>query len=428
MHRGVVALEEDDVAAVAADEGTGVPTEIDTVVEAVAEVDESVADQEVVVDQIEEAGEVVEALESLIDVMGLSVKNGGMDKHAAAAVSIATQYMYSRVGMSKKAMPALESFGGTSTRVGATQLAMEGFKDAVVKIWDAIIAQLKKFGAWIMGHMNKVFGTAERLVKRADAIIKAADAGSAKKMEEKSFENKSLVKALYIGTAVPTDVKAALGVVATLVKETANKSVSDEDTDKIVSALESKEAVQNIKLDKVTPDSKFSPKFGTQPDGVAVSATEELPGGFVHMKRGPSKDEGCSGLGALKMFPRVKNAVVAIPESKVPSTEKLKTLSMAEIEATAEVCKVIAEEIVQFRKTQTKLEERLKKAQKAAETAKKNENSTDEGEQEHAKAVRAAAQALPVYIITPATSITQYGLKAAAAGLTYCEASLKQFK
>ncbi len=104
--------------------------------------------------ETEEAVDVVTALESIAEALGQSAKNGGMDRYAAEALGLAVDHMYKRVGLKRQAMPALESFGQTSSRMRATQIALEDIKEQVAKIWAAIVAAISK--AIEVGHQREV--------------------------------------------------------------------------------------------------------------------------------------------------------------------------------------------------------------------------------------------------------------------------------
>ena len=51
---------------------------------------------------------------------------------------------------------------------GATQIALEGIKEKMKEIWQAIVNAFKKAAKWIRDHINKLFGAQEALQKTAE--------------------------------------------------------------------------------------------------------------------------------------------------------------------------------------------------------------------------------------------------------------------
>lgn len=82
-----------------------------------------------------------QTLEKLNDIMEDSVESGeGLNETAAEIAEVAIEAICERLGIQKRIMPAMESFGSANSRVTATKIAMEGIQDTIRKIWEAIKA------------------------------------------------------------------------------------------------------------------------------------------------------------------------------------------------------------------------------------------------------------------------------------------------
>ena len=440
-NRGVVSLEEEGSSEVVAE--TTAPASVEAA-EAEAEVTESTVDGDDIAADINEGVEVVEALESISDALAISAKNGGMDKYSAQVVGIATQYMYDRVGLRAKAMPSLESFGGSSTRIGATQLAMEGIKEKAKELWEYIVKAYKKIIAWATGHLRKLFGAAESMKKRAEAIAKSADDYRSKKVKDKTFDNAGLVKSLYVGNEVSaaklkTSLTAIEGIAKIILDTKANEMVAQ--GEQIITAVETPGDNNSIGVvaKMVTTIKKPSDEFSkTNVDGgdMVWESTESLLGGFVWAERLPMKS-GTTGLEQLSAFGKVKRGFMA-DGGKKPTKESLTTLTVDEVESTAEAVGKIAEILVDFKKTQDKLDQLLKKVVSAAEKMAKNADNTvdaesadatkDQAEKDHGKFARSALDNIKGFVLNTFVSASTYPLKTGQAALSYCEQSLKHYE
>lgn len=165
----VAAMEaEDEIAAVAASNKVGEHAEsVETDLLDVGDAETEIDDEE---KKTEEAVDVMNALESLVVALEASIEHGGISKDAAAMLSIATDHMYSKVGITKKSIPALESFGNEVNRIQATKLAIEGFSNTASKIWEAIINAIKKSIQMIKDFFSRIFGVNQKNKERCDKL------------------------------------------------------------------------------------------------------------------------------------------------------------------------------------------------------------------------------------------------------------------
>jgi hypothetical protein len=142
------------------------------------------ADQEVVeADQaVEDLGEVQASLESIQVSLESALADGGLDPHAAAMFRHAIANSAGRVGFTDN-LPSLESFGGTSDRERVTRVSLEGVKELIVRVWQAIITTVKRWWGIVEKFFYKVFASAPKLIKRADKL-KLDAAANKKDMNE----------------------------------------------------------------------------------------------------------------------------------------------------------------------------------------------------------------------------------------------------
>ena len=141
----------------------------DTEAAAVAEVADGAEEVAEVVDVVEELNEAAEGLESLYIDIANARQDGGLSTQAFRGYSAAIESYTGRVGMSI-ATPAVESFGGATSRIHATASLESGvidkIKEFIKKIMEAIKAAFRKVGDWF----RKVALGADRMAKRAEAL------------------------------------------------------------------------------------------------------------------------------------------------------------------------------------------------------------------------------------------------------------------
>lgn len=169
------------------------------------EVQDSAAEGEDREEAIGNAEAVAEELEEDLEDVTVAAEAGGLDAVAASILARSVNGKLSSIGMSPVRFPATESFGGTSGRVGATAIAQEAIGEKIADIWKAIVAAIKKAVQWAKDHYNKVFGTYERISKRARALQVRAE-GETGVAEAKDFENERVFAALCVNKAVNVDI------------------------------------------------------------------------------------------------------------------------------------------------------------------------------------------------------------------------------
>lgn len=195
-YKGICFAIEDDneeVVVVPAEEVV-IPAEV---TEGAAEVEELGADAAEMQAAGDEAGEDLETLEEVRDVLADSVEAGeGVDQPAAAIAEIAVESICKRLGMKKvNFIPAMESFGSKNNRVAATRIAVEGIWETVKQGWAKLVEWLKKTWESIKGYFVKLFDQNLRLQKAAEEMkgkVAALSAEAKAEGDKATIENKSL--------------------------------------------------------------------------------------------------------------------------------------------------------------------------------------------------------------------------------------------
>lgn len=162
---------EEDVDVV--EEGTGA----DSMENDMLEVEEAYQEVESVEEDIEELEEIEEGMEALRTALEASIDDGGLDAQAAVMMHHAVGAYSRRLGMeSTEVVPGLESFGGDSGRVAATQVSMENISETLKRIWAAIKAAVEKAIKAVTDFFAKIFGSTGKVKARAAALRKEVEA------------------------------------------------------------------------------------------------------------------------------------------------------------------------------------------------------------------------------------------------------------
>lgn len=194
------------VLAMEGDDNVDAPVaDMEEVMEGSEEAMDEVSDGEETVAELEDAADSAEAdaetLDRIKDTMEKSVEDGeGLSEDAAAIAEVAVEAICDRLGISnKRIVPSLESFGSTGSRVTATKIAVEGIKETIARVWEAIRAaivsvwnKIKDFLSNLSKNSKKILGHLEALKERAGGI----DGGFVP--EEKELKKASLARGFSI--------------------------------------------------------------------------------------------------------------------------------------------------------------------------------------------------------------------------------------
>ena len=133
------------------------------------EANEITSDSDQVVDASDDANTVGE----IRDQMEESVEEGeGMDETSAEIAEVAIEALASRLGYPYygRVLPAKESFGGRTSRIQATRIAIEKADNIFVRAWDAIVKTVKKIINKVVGWFRKLFDNTKKLQKAAEKM------------------------------------------------------------------------------------------------------------------------------------------------------------------------------------------------------------------------------------------------------------------
>jgi hypothetical protein len=386
-------------------------------------------------DSVEEAVEVAEALESIAEALTTSVSNGGMDKYSAQVVGIALDHMYRRVGITTAAMPALESFGGTSSRISATQLALEDVQENLKKVWDAIVASIKAAIAWVVDFFSKVWVGAERLKKRAEEVKKRVEAAKGEP-KEKEVKSASLVKSLQIEGKAPAKLGDELKEFADLVKST--YSLSSNVAEGFTAA--SSKVVMDVLVDgfsvpptKVEPNNLYTKmddpaSIGYEKiDGLKLYRSKEMFGGKAIVAYVNDIElTGQSGIDvAVKISAKISNFDAKAEATKV---EVLPVLTLDDAGKVVAAVTEVATATEEYRKERNKVDEAFKKFSGEIEEFAKKASGTDEKNvKEAAASIKKLASAATKIVNSLSVSASSYAVNTGKHLLDYVEQSLKVY-
>lgn len=122
---------------------------------------------------VEDLGEVEASVESLIMSVESALADGGLTPREAELVQHTMDASAHRVGFENR-IPSLESFGGESDRERATKVSLEGLKETIARIWQAIKNAINKAIEFVRRYFYKVFAAAPKLMARGRKLRDAA--------------------------------------------------------------------------------------------------------------------------------------------------------------------------------------------------------------------------------------------------------------
>jgi hypothetical protein len=236
-----------------------VDTTVDEAADAVIDINELQGGIDDIQDSIEEASATIGTLDDVAVQMKVTLPEGGVEPEAAEVISAAVEHMCTRLGFKKNTTKfALEGFKSKTTRVQATQIAMEGIQKWVTKIWQAIVNFFNKAVKWVKNFINKTFDAAKKLKQRAIALKKKAeekrstkDGKKAAKVDkdgivEEGWFEKSWGEWLCHDGKYLSDINAIISKQKELVTVTSAMDVADKvlsDTEEYISSASKAESV-----------------------------------------------------------------------------------------------------------------------------------------------------------------------------------------
>lgn len=255
----------------AAETGTAVDAQLDAI-------DSTAADA----DSLEEIGAVVED----------SIENGGMSETEVRSVEVAVESIYKRLGIKKSPMPAMESF--KANKLAATKVALEGIKEKLKSIWDAIVKAIERMTAWVKQFVMKLFDVNSKNTERA----KKLNVALARLKDDAKKEDK--VSGSFIATLSSGGKLDAVSLIETMKNTLATAKAMPEDTKlgvelvgkfgEAAGALADAGKFDAISFD-VTPTGMTKVEgdvYGKPDEGMAYFRGKELPGNRAILMLAPA--------------------------------------------------------------------------------------------------------------------------------------------
>lgn len=247
------------------------------IVSETAEVAENLADVQerlVVSDSqaydIEAAQDETDSFAKQVEIAETSVEDGGMDQTAAAVLEVSTEAFHRRMSI-KRTKPTgtgLEAFGGVSTRLRATKMAIEENKSAIKKGAEKIKEWFAKFMEFIkttIDRIGKSLSGVSTLTTKVLEKLKGLKAVKRTVEVSKKLADKVKFKGKTDPEAVQKSVQASAEFVQDVVKETGSAidSVLDGKVD------QAKQTIEKLSQDKRLEEAGGSRKYEITVDGDA---------------------------------------------------------------------------------------------------------------------------------------------------------------
>jgi hypothetical protein len=411
-HRGLVAaMEEENLLPEepATDEVADLANSQEEGLTDIAEDEAGLAEHDALTD---EAVDTAEALESIRDDLKAALEHGGLEQGGAAVLRTSLGHLYKRTGLkTARVTPALESFGSISRREDATKIALEEVKEQLKKIWDTIVAAIKKAIEWVKSFWKKLWDNTEPMMKRAEEL-KAAASKVEGEASEKVIKNSGMAKALHIQGKVPEGAEGAARMV-----EVAKKVFSDygtwtkgiEDATKDLANIGEFASVVDHDAFGLDPVHDAASQ-GIPAEGEAkVGRSKELPGGNALVLI-IAKDVEKSKAGVMPF----NKASAEFKGEDVPVHQN-KEHMIAVCDAVIEIGNLIKSNESAIANTEKAKSDLLRKMDEAAKK--------DEGQAEAIKTARAALK----LIDTPYVALASYAVKVGKSLNQQVEQSIKAF-
>lgn len=392
----------------------------------------------------ESIGNVCASLEAIAEEAQASIADGGLDRRSAGMMEVAVESHLTLLGLENDATPSLESFGGSGTRVEATQVSVEAIKEKASQLWDYLVKKFKEAREKLLKWFKKVFSGAAMLKSRAEKVAKNATdkKGTKKDKADDKLVIGAAAKQLHIGGSF--NVGQLAGNVDSL-KSLADKIYRGHSTtlggavDGIASILDAaagkdKEAMEGDAVGAWMEGGKFCgkdvPSF--EFSGVGTD-TEYLGGRKIELKgSGDGKVETMAELKSRLDSVGIEYNVVKGSGDKAPEVDteaEYDAVSPSDVKKIAESVVVLAESVIAFESDYFKHEKTMEKADKSADKAGKAFGKFSLGAPGAAadKVCRSAYSAVQRLNTNPSTQFTAATLASAKAALDVCDKSLGQY-
>ena len=412
-----------DLGADAGAAAAGLPSEVEA---GAAEVEETssgletelmdIAESEAGVDQVnervEDGFEVVETMESYREALAIATESGGLDRHGARMFQIGLEACYQRLDMMMPQVMSLESFGGASKKISATQLSLESLGEQIKKIWEKIYQAIMHGIQLGQQFSEKIFNGAVRLEEQAKSVMAKAKAIQGQP-STREITDAGLIESLFVPGGNPMNalndvLKTASGLYAAYpsmvghaAKTIAQFKQPDGSTSLAGSAVYpwTPELIQGV-----------APRKAQGDNGGMVYESNVLPGGKV-LAFNISQNAGqCS-------------AELDHDEQQVGNA-KLPVLSPPQA---GQICDMVLKLAGQVKQSKAAVAKSIEAQKQLAEIAKAfmsiNQQDPQAGERNDLEAKREGVLAIKKALEEPFKSFNVYALQTGAAALKWVNAS-----
>lgn len=375
---------------------------------------------------LDEAVETVDTLEEVDEALADAIEAGGLTKEGADVVATAIECLFDRVGyrIPGERLVALEKFTGTSTALEALEDTRKKVAEGAKKIWDSIIAAIKKSIAWLQERFTLLFQGADKMKARAASLAEKAESFAGKKPAAEEFENARLYSALHIGGKVEpknADVlksaattalhpkKDLIGELTSALKGGYEKFTGNAIIEAAVSALGKGEEVNSTNAQGIQ-----------LPEGFIVHRGEELPGAKAVVLTIADREHGDES----SFFQRMPQSTLALVEGwpiRKDVSRPLATLSAEGVKQISSDVGGVADAVLNFKAEMGKLVGEKNALVREIEALKKK------GDDNSAKLAKIGLLVSRL-IDNPCAGFTAYALNTGKAFLDYSEESLKQYQ
>lgn len=142
-----------------------------------------------------EAISTMNAIGKIHGIMERRLQYGGVSGQAAKMGDQMASILAKRLGLEyRQESPAVEEFDSVSTRIRATRVAMEGLRNFLVELWQAIVNFFKKLWKWISDFLFTRRKGVEASQSRLDGARRIQEQLANKKLNEERVERFSKEK------------------------------------------------------------------------------------------------------------------------------------------------------------------------------------------------------------------------------------------
>lgn len=392
-----------------------------------------------------DAEEVAEGLESIAASLESYVRDGGLDAKGADMLNQAALAYTRRLGMSRPVTASVESFGGATSRVSATQASLEGIRETANQVWEWIKAQFTKLRKYLKDFFIKVFSAGPKVKARAEALKMKALKPLGNRKESK-IEVGGVLRALHLGGKGVNVAQLEAGVkqVGTLAESIFVSFAKEAEnyTKEYATFLE------GIDLDS---DDKFKGSLGkingvkfpafaaaTEAAENGAKKTKELLGGKAIFASQVKAAPGGKDLGAIKTYisDELHKGSVHLAafdpkkEHDLNGTLDIETLTPQQVSALCTEIIGIADVVTKYAKDYTNHEKAKDAILKAgADYDRKAQKATDLGTECSgiASNIFKASMSVAGTLDQPSAGFSSYIMNTCKAALAVCEKSLAQY-